>query len=318
MMRRLLLREESGLVLLLLLLIAFFATQSPYFRTGVVVWDLLREISPFLIAAAGMGVLMLAGEFDLSVGAMAAFIGYVIIATSNATASWPLGVLAGFAAGALIGCILGVAVTRFKMNSLMTTLGMLFLLRGLSYVLTGKVSVPDEHGFEWFQALYHGSAGPVPFPVIFAALVVVSLGYALRQTPWGRSLYAVGGNAAAAGLAGIPVAKIKFTAFLTCSLTATVAAVLITAQLDAAYFEAGSALELQAITAVVLGGISLGGGQGSMLGAVLGVLILSVTSKGMRLMGIYTTWQMVATGTLLIAAVYVHGLRRKLRAFARM
>jgi len=197
------------------------------------------------------------------------------------------------------------------MNSLVTTLGTMFALRGLVYVATNKTPVVDEQGFSQFQALYQGNIGPLPVPAVLALVLIALTHLVLTQTAFGREIYAIGGNETAAQVSGIRVRRVKLLLFVVCSTMAAVAGLLIAAQTDTGYFDAGaSGFELLVIAAAVLGGVSLAGGEGRMTGALLGVLILGMTDKGMRLMNIYTTWVLVVTGIVMMMAVYLHGVRK--------
>jgi ribose/xylose/arabinose/galactoside ABC-type transport system permease subunit len=256
---------------------------------------------------------MLAGEFDLSIGAMLALTGVVTVTVSNVTGNMWIGILAGLLMGPLIGSINGYLVTRQKMPSLMTTLGMMFALRGLVYVYTKKTPIVDEQGFDAFVQLYQGSIGPIPVPGLLALVLIVAAILVTTQTEFGRRIYAIGGNPTAARVSGIQVERSKFWLFVICSTTAALAGLLIGAQTGTGYFDAGATgFELVVITAVVLGGVSMAGGEGSILGAMLGVILLGLTGKALRLAGIYTTWQLILTGIMLMVAVYLHGLRKRL------
>jgi ribose transport system permease protein len=305
--------EEAVLALLLLALMAFLAIVVPTSRQPRTYFDLLREVSPNLIAAIGICLLMIAGEFDLSIGSMLALTGVITVSVFNVTGSMWVGILAGLLIGPIVGAINGYLVTRQRMSSLMTTLGMLFFLRGLVYVWTNKTPVVDEHGFTDFVQLYQGSIGPVPVPVVIAIVLIIAAYFLTTQMTGGRNVYAVGGNATAARVSGIKVERTKFWLFVLSGTTAAIAGLLIASQTGTGYFDAGvSGFELTVITAVVLGGVSMTGGEGRVLGAVLGVLILGLTGKGLRLADVYTTWQLVLTGIMLMVAVYLHGLRKRL------
>jgi ribose/xylose/arabinose/galactoside ABC-type transport system permease subunit len=305
--------EDTGLAVFLLLLVLFFEAVSDDFRRPQTLVDMLREVSPNAIAAVGVALLMLGGEFDLSIGSMLALVGVVTIGLFNVTGSVLVGVLGGLACGLVVGSINGYLVTRERMSSLMVTLAMMFVIRGVVYVSTGKAAVLDEQSLTVFQQLYQGSIGPLPIPVLLAALVFGVFQFVLTQTPFGRALYASGGNPSAARLSGIRVARLKLISFVVCSLLAAVAGLLITAQTDTGYFDAGATgFELIVIAAVVLGGVSLAGGQGSLVGAMLGVLIIGVTNKGLRLLNVYTTWQLMVVGVVMILAVYLYAVRRRL------
>jgi len=305
-------RSEEGILLVVLaLLVAIVAGQVPSAREAGTYLDLLREVSPNLIAAVGIALLLLAGELDVSIGSMLALTGVVTIAAFNWTGSMWLGILAGLLTGPLVGLLHGYLVTIERMNSLVTTLGTMFALRGLVYVATNKTPVVDEQGFSQFQALYQGNIGPLPVPAVLALVVIALAHLVLTQTAFGREIYAIGGNETAAQVSGIRVRRVKLLLFVVCSTMAAVAGLLIAAQTDTGYFDAGaSGFELLVIAAAVLGGVSLAGGEGRMTGALLGVLILGMTDKGMRLMNIYTTWVLVVTGIVMMMAVYLHGVRK--------
>jgi len=309
------------LLAFLLAIALIYSVLSPDFRTAQTVWDLLREVAPNAIAAVGITLLMLSGEFDLSIGSVLAIVGIVTINVFNWTqglgpdVSLLCGLAAGLATGLVIGVVNGLLVTRAGMNSLMVTLGMMFLLRGIVYVWTGKTPIADEQGLESFKWIFHGSIGPLPVPALLAAAVAAAFYWVLTQTPFGRDVYASGGNPQAARVSGIQVQRLKFWSFVICSLLASVAGILLTAQIDNGYFDTGSTgFELMVIAAVVLGGVSLAGGEGSLVGAMLGVLIIGVTNKGLRLLNVYTTWQLVVIGVAIIVAVYAYLLRRRLLA----
>ena len=310
---RILLTRELGLFILLLAVIAFFWLQEDSVRQERIYWDLLREISPNLVAAIGTTMLMLAAEFDLSIGSMLAVTGVTTIVVFNTTNSMWLGLLAGISTGLLVGIIHGYLVTREKMNSLVTTLGSLFALRGLVYVYTNKSPIVDQNGFYGFQDTYYASLGPVPLPFVLAIVLVIVAHFVLSQTEFGRNIYAMGGNETAARVSGIKVNRLKFILFVIGSTTAAISGLILTAQTGTGYFDAGaSGFELAVIAAVVLGGVSLAGGQGNLIGTVLGVLILGMTAKGLRLMGVNTNIQLIVTGTVMILAVFMHTFRARI------
>jgi ribose transport system permease protein len=306
--------EELVLAIILALLIGFFVVQSPPAREFKTYLDLLREVSPNLIAAVGMTMLVISGELDVSIGSMLAFTGVATVTTFNQTGNMWLGILVGLLTGPIVGGINGYLVTKQKMNSLVTTLGMMYALRGLVYVFTNKTPVVDENALTGFQWLYQGDIGPIPVPVILAAILIVVMHYVLTNTEFGRNIYAIGGNQTAARVSGIRVERIKIILFIFCSFTASIGGLLIASQTSTGYFDAGSTgFELSVIAAIVLGGVSLSGGEGRLTSAVLGVLILGMTDKGLRLLGVHTTWQLVITGVVMMVAVYFHITRKKLR-----
>ncbi len=315
---RWLLTREAGLVILLLAVVVLFWILEPSTRQQRVYWDLLREISPNLIAAIGVTMLMLAGEFDLSIGSMLAVTGVTTIVVFNGTDNMWLGILAGLATGPIVGSIHGYLVTRQKMNSLVTTLGSLFALRGMVYVYTNKTPIIDENGFYDFQDAYYNNLGPVPLPFVLAIILVVLALIVLTQSEFGRNIYAIGGNETAARVSGIKVNLIKFILFVICAGSAAISGMLLTMQTGTGYFDSGSSgFELIVIAGVVLGGIALSGGKGSLVGTVLGVLILGMTAKGLRLMGVNTNMQLMVTGSIMILAVFMHSFHDRISIFRK-
>ena len=310
--------EEIALFALFLLVAAFFAIAVPSSRGANTYLDLLRDVSPNLIAAIGVTLLLLAGEFDLSIGSMLAFTGVVTVWTFNATDSMWLGILAGLLTGPLVGAINGYLVTVQGMNSLMTTLGTMFALRGLVYVWTNKTPVVDENGFTAFTQLYQGELLGVPIPGLIAVVLIALAVFLLARTEFGRNIYAIGGNETAARVSGIRVQRDKFLLFVLSGTTAAIAGVLVASQTGTGYFDAGvQGFELIVIASAVLGGVSLAGGQGSLLSAMIGVLILGMTGKGLRLMNVHTTQVLVVTGIVMLVAVYLHGVRQKILVESR-
>lgn len=315
---RWLLTREAGLVILLLAVVVLFWILEPSTRQQRVYWDLLREISPNLIAAIGVTMLMLAGEFDLSIGSMLAVTSVTTVVVFNGTDNMWLGIIAGLATGPIVGSIHGYLVTRQKMNSLVTTLGSLFALRGMVYVYTNKTPIVDENGFYDFQDAYYNNLGPAPLPFVLAIILVVLALVVLTQTEFGRNIYAIGGNETAARVSGIKVNLIKFILFVICASSAAISGMILTMQTGTGYFDSGSSgFELIVIAGVVLGGIALSGGKGSLVGTVLGILILGMTAKGLRLMGVNTNMQLMVTGSIMILAVFMHSFHDRVSIFKR-
>ena len=229
-----------------------------------------------------------------------------------------VGIIAGLATGPIVGSIHGYLVTQQKMNSLVTTLGSLFALRGMVYVYTNKTPIIDENGFYDFQDAYYNNLGPVPLPFVLAIILVVLALIVLTQTEFGRNIYAIGGNETAARVSGIKVNLIKFILFVICAGSAAVSGMIITAQTGTGYFDSGSSgFELVVIAGVVLGGIALSGGKGSLVGTVLGILILGMTAKGLRLMGVNTNMQLMVTGSIMILAVFIHSFHDRISIFKK-
>jgi ribose/xylose/arabinose/galactoside ABC-type transport system permease subunit len=306
--------EALSLFLFLAFVVIFFLLVEPSTRQTAVYWDLLREVSPTMVAAVGITLLLLSGEFDLTVGSMLALTGVVTIDVFNRTDNMWLGIAAGLASGLCIGMLNGFLVTVIGMESLMTTLGMMFSIRGLVYVHTNQTPIIDENRFEQFLRLWFDDIGPVPVPIIVALALVALAWFMATRTELGRNIYAIGGNKEAARVSGIHVNRIKFGLFALSGTLAALAGLLVASQTDTGYFNAGLGFELEVLAAVVLGGASLAGGQGNVLSTALAVLIIGMIGKGMRLMSIDTTQQLLVVGLVMLVAVYYHRVRKQAAA----
>lgn len=300
--------ETLVLAGVLLALAIFFSTQSPFYLTPNNLLNILVSASVIGIIAAPGTILLVAGQFDLSVGSGAAFVGVVM---AWGTAQWgvPTGVILAIAAGILIGLVNGFAVTVLGINALITTLAMLAILRGLGQVLAGGQTLL----LPGFGDL--GNARPffnVPVPVLVFAAVVILTALAMKYTVFGRQMYAIGANPIAARLAGIRTKTAIFTGFLLSGAAVVIGGLILVSQLGAASPNAANGLELSVVTAVILGGASLAGGRGTIVGTLLGVLILGTLNNGLTLMNINSFWQDVARGVLLLAAVGFDQLRLRL------
>jgi ribose/xylose/arabinose/galactoside ABC-type transport system permease subunit len=310
--RRLSRYNELGLIGVAIVLFVVFSFGSPYFLKVRNLSNVLGQISLTMIAAVGLSLLVITGEVDLSIGSLQAVVALPLLVVMNRTGSFWLGVVPALATGLVVGVINGLLVTKLKINSLIVTLGMLYLLRGFIYFVTGKVPISDASNNAVFFAIGNGKL--FGFLPIMAVLMLVILGvfiFVLRGTTFGRRLYAVGGNPEVARAVGISPEKMKFAAFILCSLLSSVSAILLASRLNSANHMAGSGFEFQVVAAAVMGGVSLSGGTGNLVGAFIGVLIFGMIQNGMGLMNIGTMYQLVITGVIIIAAVAVDELRKR-------
>lgn len=312
-MKRLLSRlagaEQAGLGLALFVLCAILATMSPVFLTAGNITNILRDAALVSIAGIGMVVIILQGEIDLSVGSSQAVVGIAAVAVLNGTGSIVFALLVSLALGALIGLLNGLLVTRAGINSLIATLGMMAILRGVAMVSTGAVSIQAKVAD--FVDIGTGHLGPIPIPVLLAAVLFAMVYFVLHHTPFGRYVYAVGGNRQAAELAGLPVVRIKVAVFMLGGILAALSAFVLASRLNSGQPNAGLAFELQVIAAVVLGGVSLTGGVGTLFGALLGILILTVLNNGLVLLNVSSFYHDIARGIVIILAVFLDTRRRR-------
>lgn len=297
--------DIAPLIVLLIGLGIFFAIRSPFFLNYDNFLNILTAAAITGIIAAPATLLLVAGQFDLSVGSALTFCG-VVMAYVTERQGIGAGIAAAVAAGLLVGAINGTLVTVVGVNPLITTLGTLAAFIGLARVLAKGQTLPLE-GFDTL-----GTTRPlfdIPLPVIVFLVVVAGFYVLMRYTVFGRSMYAIGANPVAARLAGIQTGRLIFGTFLLSGLFVALAALINVSQLSAATTNAGNGLELSVITAVVLGGASLAGGRGTILGTLFGLLVIGVLNNGLTLLNVNSFWQDVARGTLLILAVSFDQLR---------
>jgi ribose/xylose/arabinose/galactoside ABC-type transport system permease subunit len=290
----------------------FFSVSSKYFFTVRNLSNILGQISLPLISAVGLSIVLFSGEVDISIGSLQAFVSLPLVTIMNQTGSFALGAVAALATGTIIGIINGLLVTRLKINSLITTLGMLYALRGAVYLITGKVAIAEQSGKDLFFLIGNGKLFHfLPYTSILMFVILIVFMFIMKNTSYGRRIYAVGGSDEVARAIGINVERMKFSAFVICSLLATVSAILLASRLGSANHLAGQGFEFQVVAAVVLGGVSLSGGVGSLLGAFIGVLILGIIQNGLGMLNVSTMWQLVITGAIIILSVAIDELKKR-------
>lgn len=303
--------NEVALLICLLGIIILFSFLSEYFFTVRNLSNVLGQASIIMLVATGVAIALIAGEVDISVGSLIAAIAFPLIEIMNATGSVELGIAGALALGLTIGAVNGYLSAYLKINSLIVTLGTLFIIRGGVYLWSGKRATAETAYLESFFFLGNGKIfGFLPTPAAITAVIVIALILAMKYLRFGRRIYAVGGNAEVARLAGYDVKRIKFYCFLISSTLATLGGILLASRLGAAVHTAGMGYEFQAIAAVVLGGVSLAGGTGNLFGVALGVLILAFLSNGLGMINAPTEWQLVITGLVIIIAVALDALKK--------
>jgi ribose transport system permease protein len=277
-------------------------------------WNILRQISVNLCLSIGMTLVILTGGIDLSVGAILALAGAVaagLLKNGIAIPQFNLlieftvwgAILSGALVGLALGSFNGLVITRFAIPPFVATLGMLSIARGLTMLWTG--GFPFTGLGEGFDFIGTGVFGGIPMPVWISAALVGIFVLVTRKTRFGRYIYAVGGNERAALLTGLNVNRIKFWVYMLAGGLAGVAGLIVTARLDSAQPNAGLGYELDSIAAVVIGGTSLSGGRGSILGTLLGCLIIGILNNGLFLLNVSPFWQQVTKGFVILVAVAI-------------
>ncbi len=309
---RLLRHQEMALLLCLVLVIAFFSFTAENFFSVRNMTNVLGQASLALTAGIGCAIVFISGEVDISIGSLLATIALPLIIIMNETGSLALGVSGALLFGLIVGCINGYLTAYVGINSLIVTLGMMFVLRGGVYLYTGQRAIPDDAMLDSFILLSDGRLfNVIPYSAVIALILLFAFAYMMRHRPFGRQIYAVGGNQEVARLAGYDVRRVKFICFIISALLATVAGIILAARVGSAQHTAGLNFEFQVVAATVLGGVSLAGGIGSLWGMALGVLILQFLSNGLRGLGLPTEWQLVITGMIIIAAVAFDEAKRR-------
>jgi ribose transport system permease protein len=293
-------------VLAVLCIIVSFLT--PVFLSQRNIMNTLRQVSLTAICGFGLTMVILVGEIDLSVGSQQAIAGISSIYILNATKSIPLAILAALACGVIVGAINGLLVTKAKLNSLIATLGTMAIWRGLAMVITGAVSIQSK--VEAFQGIATGFVGFIPNAVILAALLYLIIYYVLNHTTFGRKIYAIGGNKEASRLAGLSVDRIKLLVYIFSGVLTMLSGVLLASRMASAQPTAGTGFEMVVIASVILGGVSLNGGIGTIAGALIGMIILGVLQNGLTLLDVSSFWQDITRGLVIIIAVFVDTVRK--------
>lgn len=277
------------------------------FLTSGNILNVLRQTSINSIIAAGMSFVIITGGIDLSVGSTLALSG-AVAASLFAMGIHPIFALsAALAVGAGIGFINGVAIAKGKLQPFIVTLATMTIFRGATMVFTdGKpISAGFEKNADVLAYIGNGYLFGIPFPIILMIVVFIVGFFILTQTTFGRYVYALGGNEDATKLSGVNTDRVKILVYTISGFLAAVAGIIITARLSSAQPTAGNGYELDAIAAVVLGGTSLSGGVGSILGTVTGALIIGVLNNALNLMNVSSYYQLLAKGVVILIAVLI-------------
>lgn len=301
--------DATGMLLVLAILLVIVSVFVPNFFSWVNAKGLLLSVATVGIIACTMLFCLAAGDFDLSVGSVVAMSGVLAAVVVNHTGSVTLGIASGVLAGGVVGLVNGFVIAQLGINALITTLATMQIVRGLALIACdGKpVGVVKEE----FFTLGIGSIAGVPVPIWVMLACFLAFGVLLKRTIFGRNTLAIGGNAEAARLAGIRVTRTKIVIFTLQGLIAGFAGVILAARMTSGQPNTAQGLELQVISACVLGGVSLTGGVGTMVGVVVGVLIMGTVNNAMNLKNVPTFYQYVASGGILLAAVLFDRLKQR-------
>lgn len=310
-------RQASTFSIFLILLgmcLILSLTTGNKFLTVSNLTSVIRQFSFTAMMAIGMVMVIITGGIDLSVGSVFAFSGVI---TCMAITKWGvpvfISVVLGIAAGAAFGYINGLCITRLQLPPFISTLGTMSIARGLSYGITGGYpigSLPDN-----FKFLGLGSILSIPTPIVIMLILAIIFSIFMRKTITGRWIFAIGGNEEAARISGVKVDRTKQIVYALCGAMAAIAGIATAARLGVGQSTAGQGYEMDAISAVVIGGASMSGGSGNIVGTILGAAIMGVLRNGLVLLNVSAYWQQVVLGCVIIVAVSIDKLqaRKKLR-----
>lgn len=308
-----LLLSDYGIVFVFLFLCLILTFTTPHFMTGRNVINILRQISINGLLSIGMTFVILTSGIDLSVGSVLALSG--VFVASFSSAAMPdkmmtpfLAIILSIGVGTLLSSVTGFFVAKFKLAPFVVTLGMMSIARGLTFIYTDGKPIPRlSKEFLFFgQGVLFG----IPVPVIIFAFVFIISWIVLYKTRYGRYIYAVGGSEKSAIISGIKTRLIVFSVYAISGFLASLSGVILTARTSAGLPQAGVSYELDAIAAVVIGGTSLSGGQGSLVGTLFGVLIIGVINNGLDILGVSSYYQQVIKGSIIILAVLLDFFRK--------
>ncbi len=294
--------RELLLVGVVIVLCIVWTCLNPTFISVKNITNILRQASYTAIAAVGMTMVIIIGEIDLSAGSLVCASGLVGALVCKATGSAFFGIASAIMVGAVVGLCNGLLCAKGKLPGFIATLASMIILRGLAYIITGGNSIVwDNEAFTKVGTGYIGKYLPIPVVIMaFALLFGILLTTRFR---FGRYIYAVGGNMEASRWSGIAVEKVKVIVYIIMGVLTSIAGLIVTARLGSGQPSAGQGFEMDCITAAVVGGTSMSGGKGKIAGTFVGVLLLTVLTNGMTLVGINTYWQQIFKGVIIVISV---------------
>jgi ribose transport system permease protein len=308
-------RPEVGVLLILLAMALFLSLYTDTFLTSTNIFNILRAFSWIAISAFGECMVIITAGIDLSVGSVMGLSGLASAMLLVQGVNVPVAVLGGLLTGLGVGFLNGLMITKGRLPPFIATLGTLLMARGLCYGITGGWPVRELPLAFRNLGQYDipiGGLG-VPSPLIFMLLCAVITSIFLTRTVWGYRIYAVGGNETAAALSGINTARVKMMVYSLCGFLTAIGGVLMTARLGVAAPTAAQGYELDVIAAAVVGGTSLSGGEGTILGVLIGAAIMQVLRNGLVLVGVSAYWLQAVQGLVIVVAIMLDQLRKRRR-----
>lgn len=297
--------QKLGPLLGFIILVIIVSVLNPDFLEPLNILNLLRQVAINALIAFGMTFVILTGGIDLSVGSILALSSAFVANLMLAGVDPILAIIIGCAAGGVMGMVNGLMITKGKMAPFIATLATMTIFRGLTLVYTNGNPITGLGDSMAFQLFGRGYFLGIPVPAITMAITFIVLWVILHKTPFGRKTYAIGGNEKAAIVSGIKVPRVKIMIYSLAGALSALAGAILTSRLNSAQPTAGTSYELDAIAAVVLGGTSLSGGRGRIVGTLIGALIIGTLNNGLNLLGVSSFYQMVVKGIVIVIAVLI-------------
>ena len=299
-----------GLVLLML----FFSLNTNNFLTQKNLLNIALQTSVAVLVAIAETFVIISGGIDLSIGSMAAGAGMIVAIAINLGVSIPVSIILGLITGLFCGVFNGFVVTVLGIVPFIATLGTNSIMRGLIYVILNGVPLSASSAGEAFTWIGQGKIGGwLPYPVVFMIIIAAIATFVLIKSRLGRNIFAIGSNENAAFLSGINIIKNKFAVYIICGFLSAIAGIILTSRVASAAPTACEGYETYAIAAAVIGGASLSGGKGNMVGTIIGAFIIGIMNNGLNLIGLSSFWQQVAVGVVIILAVFLDVIRIRVR-----
>ncbi|OAB42390.1 ribose ABC transporter permease RbsC [Paenibacillus glacialis] len=297
--------QKLGPLLGLLILIIIVTVLNPSFLEPLNILNLLRQVAINALIAFGMTFVILTGGIDLSVGSILALSSAIMANLMLSGLDPILAIVIGCLLGGVMGMVNGLMITKGKMAPFIATLATMTIFRGLTLVYTNGNPITGLGDSMMFQLFGRGYFLGIPVPAITMIIVFFVLWVVLHKTPFGRKTYAIGGNEKASIISGIKVDRVKVMIYSLVGMLSALAGAILTSRLNSAQPTAGTSYELDAIAAVVLGGTSLTGGRGRIVGTLIGALIIGILNNGLNLLGVSSFYQMVVKGIVIAIAVLI-------------
>ncbi len=296
--------QKYALLGIILVLTVIFAVLNPIFIAPANLLNIIRQAAVMIIFAVGMTYVMISGMIDLSMAGVATLTAMIAARILVAGQGLVTATLGAFAVGILFGILNGILVTKFKLNAMIVTLATNNLASGATLLICNGTAVYNLPDF--FMALGRGYVGVIPIQVLIMAVVVLSGHIILKKTVYGRRVYAVGGNATVARLSGIAIESSRLSYFIISSICATLAGLILAARNATAQPVPSSTIGMDVIAATVIGGTSLSGGKGGVIGSVMGAVLLTMISNGLTVNGVSSYWQTVISAGILIVTIIIY------------